>query len=128
MREIPVKGGYVALVDDSDYERVAAHKWTYLKAKGSLTIYARTSIARRTVYMHRFILGEPQGLVVDHEDGNGLNNQRSNLVPKTHQANVFHGLVRRDIAAWRAKKEALRETSKSLEVETPCKPPEQECS
>ena len=40
--------------------------------------------------MHRLILGEPpsdQKVIVDHRDGNGLNNQRSNLRWVTKQEN-----------------------------------------
>lgn len=32
-----------------------------------------------TVRMHRYIANTPAGFVTDHVDGNGLNNQRSNL-------------------------------------------------
>lgn len=112
MKEVPVKGGYVAFVDDEDYDRVMTKRWTYHKPQRSRTVYARTTEGGRTIYMHRFIMGEPEGLEVDHEDGSGLNNQRANLVAKTHQANVLHGLVRRDIAAWRARR-ALRNAAGS---------------
>jgi hypothetical protein len=50
--------------------------------------------------MHRFVLGLPPyrngGLEVDHIDGNGLNNQRSNLRLVTHQQNIaLFGQTRR---------------------------------
>jgi hypothetical protein len=41
----------------------------------------------RTVFMHRHILSAPKGLVVDHVDGDKLNNQRSNLRICTHAQN-----------------------------------------
>jgi hypothetical protein len=79
MREIPLSGkagaGLVALVDDGDYERVAAYKWYLLKGK-----YARRSSTLAGVglprLMHMFITEYP---LTDHRDGNGLNNQRANL-------------------------------------------------
>jgi hypothetical protein len=37
--------------------------------------------------MHRVILSPPDGLQVDHVDGNGLNNQRTNLRLCTHTEN-----------------------------------------
>ena len=66
MREIQLTKGYVAYVDDSDYERVSAHKWyAHVKQDG---VYAHTNIEQKTVQMHRFILGAPRGMLVDHRD------------------------------------------------------------
>lgn len=39
------------------------------------------------IKMHREILGVPEGVQVDHRDGNGLNNQRYNLRQATHVQN-----------------------------------------
>lgn len=60
-----------ALVDDSDYTELSRHKWHLLAGR----------YAGRTghVYMHRQILSAPTDASVDHIDGNGLNNTRSNL-------------------------------------------------
>ena len=33
----------------------------------------------KRILMHRFILHSPPGVKTDHKDGNGLNNQRSNI-------------------------------------------------
>jgi hypothetical protein len=81
MRTIPLTRGYVALVDDEDYERVAARNW-HADVR-EWTVYAKTGGSGRgasKIYLHRFLLGvtEPE-ILVDHEDGDGLNCQRYNL-------------------------------------------------
>jgi hypothetical protein len=88
-QEIVLKGGLVALVDDEDFERLAGHKWhakVYRRA-----VYAvrrdRHDGRRRSILMHRELLGVPPGRETDHTDHNGLNNQRTNLRECTHQQN-----------------------------------------
>lgn len=83
MKEIPLTKGYVALVDDDDYERVSKHKWRATWTERSSTIYATRQAqaggVRWEMKLHRFILNAPKGFVVDHIDRNGLNCQKSNL-------------------------------------------------
>jgi hypothetical protein len=84
MREVPlVTPGLTALVDDEDYELVSQFSWC---ADRKLTTYARRSWMeagrQRFEYMHVLILGIRTG--IDHEDRNGLNNQRYNLRPYAH--------------------------------------------
>ncbi len=100
MKEIPLTKGYIALVDDSDYERViAAGPWhaqvsknTVYAAHGTYTGHGCNG-RRGLVLLHRFILGlsdpQTQG---DHADGNGLNNQRYNLRPATNSQNTANRL------------------------------------
>jgi hypothetical protein len=124
MIEIALSGnsGLIALIDDSDYALVSPLRWYHLRVKDSKTVYARANIDGRTVYMHRLIMGNPAGMDIDHIDFNGLNNQRANLQAVTHQQNILQGLVRQDIAAWRAR----RATRNTIKVETGCKPPQRE--
>jgi hypothetical protein len=83
VREIPLSKGFVALVDDDDFERVNRHKWSYVTGTGKSTGYARRVITvdgvQYNVLLHRFILGAPDGIEIDHCDRDGLNNQKSNL-------------------------------------------------
>jgi hypothetical protein len=86
--EIPLTRGLVAVVDAEDVERVlAAGKWQALV--GDHTTYAQRNVyeqgQRRTVLLHTFLTGWPR---VDHRDGNGLNNRRSNLRPATARQNM----------------------------------------
>lgn len=77
MKKIKLTRGLVALVDDSDYEQLNAHKW-YAQAHGR-TSYAHRTLGKKLISMHRVIMNPPVGMVIDHKDCNGLNNQRANL-------------------------------------------------
>lgn len=84
MKKIPLSQGKVALVDDEDYEwLIQQGKWSYNRKKG----YAFHKKGRTIAYMHAEIVNTPVGMDTDHIDGNGLNNQRSNLRVCTHSQN-----------------------------------------
>lgn len=86
---IPLTKGYQAIVDDEDAERVLRHKWCALTGKHAKTIYAFTNVRRgTTALMHRLILDAPAGRLIDHIDGNGLNNTRANLRFVTQRQNL----------------------------------------
>jgi HNH endonuclease len=71
--------GYIAIVDSDDYEKVCGHNWCAIKQGDSGKVRAMTKIEGKTVYLHNFILETPAGLVIDHIDGQPLNNLKSNL-------------------------------------------------
>jgi hypothetical protein len=85
MKQVPVSEGCVATVDDEDYERVIQHKWRVQRV--GRNAYAYTSISGKQVLMHRLIVNAEKGTMIDHADGNGLNNQKSNLRPCTYAQN-----------------------------------------
>ena len=76
MRRIPLTRGLFAMVDDVDYPRLSAHKWY---ANGTRYVYACRFKDRRTILMHREILGTPEGAETDHANGDTLDNRRGNL-------------------------------------------------
>jgi hypothetical protein len=86
MKLIPLTQGKFAKVDDEDYDWLMQWKWcATLSARG--TWYARRYEESVCVAMHREIatmVGLPQ---VDHQDCDGLNNQRYNLRPCTSRQN-----------------------------------------
>ena len=85
---IPLTQDKFAIVDAEDYEWLNQHKWHVLKH--GRTEYAGSYQDGKYIKMHRVLLSAPAGLVVDHRDGNGLNNRKSNLRLCTHQENIYN--------------------------------------
>lgn len=77
-----------ALVDDEDYDRFGSLAWTLVECNG--LFYANRNIDGHIVYLHRAISGceRGDGNVVDHRNGDGLDNQRANLRVTTHARNA----------------------------------------
>lgn len=92
---VPLTRGYVALVDAADYPRViAAGRWN-VRPHGK-TIYAQHAIVlpdgrRSTQQMHNFITGV---IGIDHRNGDGLDNRRSNLRITTQAQNCANTRIR----------------------------------
>lgn len=83
MKKIPLTKGQFALVDDSDFDWLNQYKWYAIKTRNGFK-----AARLKTVLMHRVILGlrDPK-ILGEHRDGNGLNNQRSNLRTATKRQN-----------------------------------------
>lgn len=77
----PSNGYWEIVVDTEDFDRIKDYRWCLIRDR-------RTSYAQKTnknnngirssVSLHRFILNNPKG-IIDHKDGHGLNNRKSNL-------------------------------------------------
>jgi len=102
-KKIKLTKGMTAYVSPEDFERVARYKWQASNSaiKGRKPKwYAQRKFkmpdgSRRTVKMHRFIMSPPSHMAVDHKDGNGLNNTRSNLEIVTHEENNTRSNVKK---------------------------------
>jgi hypothetical protein len=77
-RLIPLTQGKYAKVDPEDYDKLSADKWQCIE-DSSKNCYAIQVEGRKILNMHRVIMNAPAGSIVDHRDGNGLNNMKSNL-------------------------------------------------
>lgn len=90
---VPLTQGFVAIVD-IDQEWVLSRKWFVSGAKSGHP-YAVTGASAHRLIMHREILGDACiGLVVDHLNGNTLDNRRSNIravssSQNSHNVKVF---------------------------------------
>lgn len=72
---VPLTKGRFAVIDKQDAKRVKNHLW-YYGERG----YAVTTINGKNITMHRFILNlSNSSIIVDHIDGDKLNNSFSNL-------------------------------------------------
>lgn len=79
--ELILNRGLFAKIDEEDFSRVSKYTW-YVFVSGS-QIYARTTVSlngvRRGLFLHRFLLNPDETEIVDHINGNGLDNRRCNL-------------------------------------------------
>ena len=107
-----------AEVDDDDLERVSQYKWSQNKESNKHTTYAKTYVNGRWLHLHRFIMGlgdyKDDKRIIDHKDGNGLNNKKENLVIcdtlynsqsfRRHHGNNNVGIVYYDTSGKRVKR------------------------
>lgn len=94
---IPLNRGKHAIVDLEDYDRVAGHHWFVRECDGS-RLYADyhvpgTGKHGKKESMHRFILGAKPGEIVDHINGDGLDNRRCNLRLCTTAQNIRNSKI-----------------------------------
>lgn len=81
MKQIKLRENTFALVDDEDFEYLNQYTWSVDHLDNNRNQYAKSRINGQQVSMHRLIMGckNGDGKILDHKDGNGLNNQKSNL-------------------------------------------------
>ncbi len=75
---IPLTKGKVAIVDEADAEMLSQYRWCYLNV-GYAARHERIDGKDRTILMHRFLLCASSDQLVDHINGNGLDNRRVNI-------------------------------------------------
>lgn len=85
---IPLTRGEYAKVELADRDSVAQFLWKCRITCGKK--YAARCVSRKTVQMHRYLMGNSSPLEIDHINGDGLDNRRSNLrfaTPSQNKAN-----------------------------------------
>lgn len=90
---VPLTRGYVAVISAADVPLVEGFNWT--AAPDGRTVYAYRMVMRddrkqRMLYMHRAVTRAQPGMLVDHIDGDGLNNTRANLRLVGHRENAMN--------------------------------------
>lgn len=81
---VPIAGGAQAVVDECDI-RVLGLKWE-LNRNG----YARHRAKGIDILLHRLIMGDPPGLIVDHRNRDRLDCRRHNLLIVPRRINDFN--------------------------------------
>lgn len=90
MKTIPLTQGYMAMVDDQDYEWLSQYKWR-VDIDDRVVYAVRHSAgrhaSRKMIRMHQAVLGTALGMETDHINGDGLDNRRASLRECSRQEN-----------------------------------------
>jgi hypothetical protein len=73
-RQIALTQGVVALVDDEDFEILSKQKW-FCSHGYAMRKAPRVNGKQKNIYMHRVVVNAPDGMVVDHINGNKSDSQ-----------------------------------------------------
>jgi hypothetical protein len=102
-RKVSLTQEQYAIVDEEDFARVAAFAFCARWYPTSHGFYAGSTQAALVMFgkdaaytLAAFILRLPLGTLVDHENGNTLDNRKSNLRPATYQQNAMNRRIRSD--------------------------------
>lgn len=114
-QEIQLTNWGTALVDDAEYEAISRFSW-YNEQGYAARMSSRTAGKRVVLRMHWQVIPLPPGFVIDHINGNRLDNRRCNLrivsradnnknrlANKAGTSSQFKGVTWREHAhAWKA--------------------------
>lgn len=97
---IPLRGGKETLIDKVDEPLAKKFQWRIrAHTNGGKKFYAEAKRLedervcdgqKKSISLHRLIMGFPEGLQVDHVNGDGLDNRRSNLRVATASQNAYN--------------------------------------
>jgi len=89
MKRILLNKGLSTIVDDKDYAELVQYNWHVIMI--DRIQYAERKEGKKNIRIHRQIMNPTKTNVVDHINGNGLDNRRSNLricTPNQNRCNV----------------------------------------
>lgn len=119
MRKLRLSKGLFCLVDDADFDFLNQWKWTVSQESGGQNKWyvvryvhnEKTGKTNKKVRIHRVLMGldDSDPRVVDHIDGDSLDNRRENLEVTTRVENARRGNAQRKLRNLIAKQNPARE-------------------
>jgi hypothetical protein len=92
MRKIKLTKNKYTLVDDADFSHLNQSKWHV----NAYNYAVKKNSFGRNVYLHRILLGVPKEILIDHINGNSLDNRKQNLRLCTKIQNCQNQKIRSD--------------------------------
>lgn len=91
---LPLTQNKYCIINAEDFEEIGKHQWVFAErgASRNATKDELKSMGVRRIWMHRQIMGHPEGLQVDHANGDRTDNSRDNLRVASQNQNAFNVL------------------------------------
>jgi hypothetical protein len=92
-RRIYLGEGVWTVLDEQDYYRLGHFKWTVIGDSGKFYAVRSVKVGQvktKTLRLHREIMNPPKRRLVDHKNGDSLDNRRDNLRLATRAQNVHN--------------------------------------
>lgn len=94
-RRLYLGEGEWTIVDQQDYYRLCNFKWHVAGSSGRFYAVRQIKVDNKhtkRMYLHREIMNAPKRLVVDHKNGDSLDNRRANLRLATQSQNLANAI------------------------------------
>lgn len=123
--EIPLKNGIVAIIDLEDVDKASKYGWVLDDTRPNVYVHTMDRERRKTLKLHRYLMDAKEDQIIDHSNGDGLDNRRKNLRFATASQNgansrkaknktsMYKGVHKRDGGKWRA---AIRVNGKLINL------------
>ena len=97
MKLVPLTKGFFAIVDDEDFEWLSRYRWCVNLSNAPRAYRPYLSDEKHgVIYMHREIIRARACEIVDHINGNSLDNRKQNLRIATAQQNAWNSKMRKN--------------------------------
>lgn len=87
--DVPLRSGHTLIIEKRDLWVFTYWRWSAARGSSTTYLYGRGASGKRIAF-HRELIAAPDHLLVDHVNGNGLDNRRSNLRYATHRQNMWN--------------------------------------
>jgi len=85
-----------AKIDFEDIDKAKKYKWCINKCSRNKYVFTQLPKSKKHLYLHKHLIKHTKHFDIDHKNGNGLDNRRSNLRIVSRQHNLFNCRVRKN--------------------------------